>query len=340
MLIALREGVEAALIVGIIVAYLVKVNRRDILPKLWIAVVISAAIPLGLGVYWTWGPMTITFQTQEILGGVFSLVAVVFITTMIFWSGNNSKKIADYEGDLAKALEHNSVWGVISMAVIAVIREGAETALFVWTTVKSSGTTGMIEPALGVLVGLVLAIVVGWLVYKGSIKINLRYFFNIIGYLLIVVAAGIFLYGFHDLQEASVLPGWGIFLWDYTTVITPLLQQWWFVLLNAFFQIQYLFQPTMLQLVAWIAYLVIALILFTLQIKGKAPWQKKDGAKAVGKGAKNDSPEAKAQGMAAAEGRADDGDNAEVPVDATSGASLNVGDSEANLEPAAANASK
>ncbi len=278
MLIALREGVEAALIVGIIVAYLVKVDRRDILPKLWVAVVISAAIPLGLGVYWTWGPMTITFQTQEILGGVFSLIAVVFITTMIFWSGSNSKRISDYEGDLAKALEHNSVWGVISMAVIAVIREGAETALFVWTTVKSSGTTGMIEPALGVVVGLILAIIVGWLVYKGSIRINLKYFFNIIGYLLIVVAAGIFLYGFHDLQEASVIPGWGIFLWDYTNIITPLMQQWWFVLINAFFQVQYLFQPTALQLVAWIVYLVIALILFTLQIKGKAPWQRKAAA--------------------------------------------------------------
>ncbi len=283
LLIALREGVEAALIVGIIVAYLVKVGRRDILPKLWVAVVISAAIPLGLGVYWTWGPMTITFQTQEILGGVFSLVAVVFITTMIFWSGQNSKKIADYEGDVAKALDSGSTWGVLSMVVIAVIREGAETALFVWTVVKSSGQSGVIEPAAGVVVGLICAIVVGYLVYKGSVHINLRYFFNIIGYLLIVVAAGIFLYGFHDLQEASVIPGWGIFLWDYTSIITPLLQQWWFVLLNAFFQIQYLFQPTALQLVAWVVYLVVALVLFTLQINGKAPWQKKGGKKAVAK---------------------------------------------------------
>ena len=275
LLIALRESVEAALIVGIIIAYLVKVGRKDILPKLWIAVVVSAAIPLGLGVYWTWGPMTITFQTQEILGGVFSLIAVLFITTMIFWSGNNSKKLSDYQGDVAKALETGSTWGVLSMVVIAVIREGAETALFVWSVVKSSGSSGVMEPALGVLAGLVGGIVVGYLVYKGSVKINLRYFFNIIGYLLIVVAAGIFLYGFHDLQEASVLPGWGVFLWDYTTLITPLLQQWWFVLLNAFFQIQYLFQPTALQLTAWVIYLIAALVLFTLQINGKAPWQRK-----------------------------------------------------------------
>lgn len=301
LLIALREGVEAALIVGIIVAYLVKVGRRDILPKLWVAVVISAAIPLGLGVYWTWGPMTITFQTQEILGGVFSLIAVVFITTMIFWSGQNSKKIADYEGDVAKALDSGSTWGVLSMVVIAVIREGAETALFVWTVVKSSGQSGVIEPAAGVVVGLICAIVVGYLVYKGSVHINLRYFFNIIGYLLIVVAAGIFLYGFHDLQEASVIPGWGIFLWDYTSIITPLLQQWWFVLLNAFFQIQYLFQPTALQLIAWVVYLVVALVLFTLQINGKAPWQKRGGKKAVAKNEQSAVEGSVAQSKAVAE---------------------------------------
>lgn len=298
LLIALREGVEAALIVGIIVAYLVKVGRRDILPKLWVAVVISAAIPLSLGVYWTWGPMTITFQTQEILGGVFSLIAVVFITTMIFWSGQNSKKLSDYEGDVAKALDSGSTWGVLSMVVIAVIREGAETALFVWTVVKSSGQSGVIEPAAGVVVGLVCAIIVGYLVYKGSVHINLRYFFNIIGYLLIVVAAGIFLYGFHDLQEASVIPGWGIFLWDYTSIITPLLQQWWFVLLNAFFQIQYLFQPTALQLIAWVVYLVVALMLFTLQINGKAPWQLKGGKKVAGKGEQGKVEEGVAQSMA------------------------------------------
>lgn len=298
LLIALREGVEAALIVGIIVAYLVKVGRRDILPKLWVAVVISAAIPLGLGVYWTWGPVTITFQAQEILGGVFSLIAVVFITTMIFWSGQNSKKLSDYEGDVAKALDSGSTWGVISMVVIAVIREGAETALFVWTVVKSSGQSGVIEPAAGVVVGLVCAIIVGYLVYKGSVHINLRYFFNIIGYLLIVVAAGIFLYGFHDLQEASVIPGWGIFLWDYTSIITPLLQQWWFVLLNAFFQIQYLFQPTALQLIAWVVYLVVALVLFTLQINGKAPWQLKGGKKATGRGEQGKAEEGAAQSVA------------------------------------------
>lgn len=93
-LIALREGVEAALVVGILIAYIYKVGRKDIMPKLWLGVALAAVIPLGLGVWWTWGPYTITFQTQEILGGSLSIVAMAFVTWMIFWMGKNSRKLA------------------------------------------------------------------------------------------------------------------------------------------------------------------------------------------------------------------------------------------------------
>lgn len=276
MLIALREGVEAALIVGIIVAFLNKIERRDVLPKLWIAVIIAAAVPLGCGVYWTWGPYTITFQTQEILGGVLSLVAVAFVTWMIFWSGKNSNRMKDARGDVEKAFATGSVTGIIVMAVIAVIREGAETAIFVWATVKSSGNTGVMGPALGVLVGLILAIVIGYLVYKGAIHINLRIFFNVIGYLLIFVAAGILIYGINDLQEASLIPGQGTYLYTFAAQIAPVAGTWWFVLLNAFFQIQYILTPSIYMFIPWLVYLVTTLVLFTLQIKGKLKFGKGD----------------------------------------------------------------
>ncbi len=269
MLIALREGVEAALIVGIIVAFLNKIERRDVLPKLWVAVIVAAAIPLGLGVYWTWGPYTITFQTQEILGGVLSIVAVCFVTWMIFWSGKNSHRMREAQGDVEKAFATGSVTGIIIMAVIAVIREGAETAIFVWATVKSSGNTGIMGPAFGVLAGLILAIIIGYLVYKGAIHINLRIFFNVIGYLLIFVAAGILIYGINDLQEASLIPGQGTYLYTFAAQIAPVAGTWWFVLLNAFFQIQYILTPSIYMFVPWLVYLVVTLVLFTLQIKGK-----------------------------------------------------------------------
>ncbi|AKT49954.1 iron transporter [Olsenella sp. oral taxon 807] len=268
-LIALREGVEAALVVGILIAYIYKVGRKDIMPKLWLGVALATVVPLGLGVWWTWGPYTITFQTQEILGGSLSIVAMVFVTWMIFWMGKNSRKLAQSVRTQAEeALDAGNVMGLVWLAIISVGREGAETAVFVWATVKSSGEQGIVGPAAGVLLGLVAAIVVGYLIYKGSVLINIHKFFAVTGYLLILVAAGIIMYGIKDLQEAGVIPGYAVYLYNYTDVITDVAGTWWFVLLRAFFNLDILFAPTSAQLAAWIAYLQVVLPLFTLQVWG------------------------------------------------------------------------
>lgn len=269
-LIALREGVEAALVVGILIAYIHKVGRKDIMPRLWLGVVLAAAIPLGLGVYWTWGPFTITFQTQEILGGSLSIVAMLFVTWMIFWMGKNSRKLAQsVRSQAQEALDAGNVMGLVWLAIISVGREGAETAVFVWATVKSSGEQGIMWPAAGVLLGLVAAIVVGYLVYKGSALIDVHRFFAATGYLLIFVAAGIVMYGIKDLQEAGVLPGHAVYLYDYSSAIAGVAGSWWFVLLRAFFNLDILFAPTAAQLGAWVVYLAVVLTLFTLQLRGK-----------------------------------------------------------------------
>lgn len=124
-LIALREGVEAALVVGILIAYIYKVGRKDIMPKLWLGVALAAVIPLGLGVWWTWGPYTITFQTQEILGGSLSIVAMAFVTWMIFWMGKNSRKLAQsVRAQAEEALDAGNVMGLVWLAIISVGREG------------------------------------------------------------------------------------------------------------------------------------------------------------------------------------------------------------------------
>lgn len=270
LLIALREGLEAALVVSIIVAYLVKADRRDALPKLWGGVALAALIPLIVGAILTWGPKTLTFQAQEILGGSLSFVAVGLVTWMIFWMGKNARELkGEIEGSLSRTLSAGSSgWGVVWIAVIAVGREGVETALFVWATVRSSIENSTMQTTLGVLTGLLIAIVLGVLLYQGAVRINFRVFFAVTGYFLVLVAAGIVAYGVGDFQEAGVLPGIMDHAWDLSAHLpgttSPL--HWLYVLLQAMFQFN--LQPTVLQVVGWILYIVPVLVLLTIQIQG------------------------------------------------------------------------
>ena len=273
LLIALREGLEAALVVSIIVAYLVKSDRRDALPKLWIGVGLAALLPLATGAILTWGPKTLTFQAQEILGGTLSFVAVGLVTWMIFWMGKNARELkGELEGSLSRTLAGDgSGWGVVWIAVVAVGREGVETALFVWATVRSSIETSIMQTTVGVVTGLVIAIVLGVLIYQGAVRINFRIFFATTGYFLVVVAAGIVAYGVGDFQEAGVLPGIMSHAWDLSAHLpdstSPL--YWLYVLLQAMFQLN--LQPTVLQVVGWCLYIVPVLVLLTLQIRGPRP---------------------------------------------------------------------
>ena len=269
-LIALREGVEAALIVGVVAAYLVKVGRRNLLPTVWFGVIIAAALPLSVGAIMTWGPYTLSFQAQEILGGTLSLVAVAMVTWMILWMSSNSRQFArKLREDTAAQLASGSEWGVVWIAFIAVAREGIETALFVWATIKSSAENAIAAPALGVVTGLVVAVIIGWLIYTGAARINLSIFFNITGLLLIFVAAGIVSYGIGDLQEASVIPGWGTPIYDITAYLDGSVyswlttSSWWWTLLEAMFNVNA--SPTHLQLIGWVLYIVIILPLFLVR---------------------------------------------------------------------------
>ncbi len=266
-LIALREGVEASLIVGIVIAYLVHVGRRDLIGKVWVGVAVAASIPLVAGAYMTWGPYTLSFAAQEILGGTLSLIAVAMVTWMILWMGKNSRSLTEkLHSDTQNMVESGKTWGIVWIPVIAVGREGVETALFVWATVHSGAKTAVYTPILGVLAGLIVAIIIGWLIYTGAAHINLRHFFNGTGLMLIFVAAGIVSYGIGDLQEANVIPGWGSPIWDFTHLVdgsvSPWLtsSSWWWILLEAMFNLNA--APTHAQFCGWALYLLIVLPLF------------------------------------------------------------------------------
>ena len=256
-LIGLREGLEAALVVGILVAYLVRLNRRDLLPALWTGVAAAVAIALAFGALLTFGPQGLSFEAQEAIGGSLSIVAVGLVTWMIFWMARTARHL---KGDLQHQLDGAVVAGrraVLVIALLSVGREGLETALFLWAGAQAAGTTDA-GPLVGAVVGIAVAVVLGWALAKGAIRLDLRRFFGWTGVLLVLVAAGILAYGVHDLQEAGLLPGLNSLAFDVSQVVAP--TSWYGTLLKGVLN----FSPatTWLQAVVWVAYVVPVMAFF------------------------------------------------------------------------------
>ena len=256
-LIGLREGLEAALVVGILVAYLVRLNRRDLLPVLWTGVAVAVGISLAFGALLTFGPSGLSFEAQEAIGGSLSIAAVGLVTWMIFWMARTARHL---KGDLQHQLDGAVVAGrraVLVIALLSVGREGLETALFLWASAQAAGRASS-GPLVGAGIGLAVAVVLGWALYKGSIRLDLRRFFGWTGMFLVLVAAGVLSYGIHDLQEAGVLPGLNSLAFDVSHVIPP--TSWYGTLLKGVFN----FSPatTWLEATVWVLYVVPVMTFF------------------------------------------------------------------------------
>jgi high-affinity iron transporter len=268
-LIGLREGLEAALVVSILVAYLVRTGRRHLLGRIRLGVGIAVAASLAFGAALTYGPRGLTFEAQELIGGSLSLVAVCFVTWMIFWMARAARGIAgELRGRIDVAAE-GSVWSLALVALLAVGREGLETALFLWAATQAGtrdGDTATWEPLLGAGLGLATAVVLGYLLYRGAIRINLTKFFTWTGVFLIVVAAGVASYGVHDLQEAGFLPGLNTIAFDVSGTIDP--TSWYGTVLKGVFN----FSPvtTRLEALAWVLYVVPTMTLFLRAVRRRS----------------------------------------------------------------------
>ncbi|MDQ6724943.1 MAG: FTR1 family protein [Actinomycetota bacterium] len=269
-LIGLREGLEAALVVSILVAYLVRSGHRDRLGPIWLGVSGAVAVSLAAGAILTFSSRSMSFRTQELFGGCMSVLAVCFVTWMVFWMRKASRH---FKGDLQGKLDAALAMGTGALAAtafIAVGREGLETALFIWTAVQATGSSA--TPVTGAVLGLLTAVVLGYMLYRRSVKLNLAAFFRWTGAGLVVVAAGVLAYGFHDLQEAGVLTFAGLnhVVLDATGVLPP--SSWWGALFKGLFSISA--APTRLELGVWLAYLIPAMTLFLRPVsasKGTSP---------------------------------------------------------------------
>jgi high-affinity iron transporter len=214
-LIALREGLEAALIVGILVAYLVKTGRSRLLPSLWVGVSIAILASLALGGFLSFTSAELSERGEEFFAGTTSFLAVGFVTWMVFWMKRAARGLRDeLHGKIDSAVGAGTV-AIAVTAFFAVVREGLETALFIYTNFKTVGAAS--TATVGLVLGLALAVALGYLIYNRSVKINLSKFFQVTGTALVIVAAGVLSYGIHEYQELGWLPGADSFIWDVTS---------------------------------------------------------------------------------------------------------------------------
>lgn len=262
-LIGLREGLEAALIVSILASYLVRTNRRDAFKFIWLGVAAALAVSVAIGALLTFTEQQLLEQihAEELFAGTMSFLAVVLVTYMIMWMRKAGSRMAnELNGKLETALAAG-VATIVLTSFAAVAREGIETTFFFFAAVKAAGeTTG---PIIGFALGITSAIIMGYLIYRRSIKVNLKKFFTITGYFLIVVAAGVLSYGIHEFQEIGLLPGDSSLAFNVSQTINE--EGWLGAIASGLFN----FDPdtTWLQLGAWVVYVGAMVWAFSREVK-------------------------------------------------------------------------
>ncbi|MFI9722260.1 iron uptake transporter permease EfeU [Streptomyces sp. NPDC052396] len=264
-LIGLREGLEAGLIVSILVATLVRADAKSRLPQVWTGVLAAIALAMSFGAVLTFTAANLSTTAQESFGGSLSVIAVAFVTAMVFWMRRSARNLS---GEIKEKVTSALTMGagmLIVTSFLAVGREGLETALFLWTTARAAGESA--GPLTGAGIGLVIAAGLCWGLYRRVLKINLSKFFTATGVVLIVIAAGVLGYGLRDLQEGGTLPGKTAFAFDLSPHIDA--SSWYSTLVQGVFNLT----PAMtwLQVVAYAGYLAVVMTLFIRGVRATAP---------------------------------------------------------------------
>jgi len=254
--IGLREGLEAALIVGIIAAFLGQQGRKDALRQVWIGTAAAVAICIAVAIALQVISSDLPQRQQEGLETVVGALAIGMVTYMIVFMRKHARSMKkDLQGATASALAEGSSRALVVMAFLAVLREGFETAVFLLATFHASGdaTTSW----LGAVLGIVLAAAIGYGIYRGGVKLNLARFFRVTGIVLVVVAAGLVMTAFHTANEAGWLTVGQAQAFDLSWLVrpgTPVSS-----LLTGVLGIQP--YPVWIEVIAWVAYLVPMLLL-------------------------------------------------------------------------------
>ena len=261
-LIGLREGLEAALVVGILIAYLRKIDQGSRTKVIWAGVGAAVILSIALGSFFTISSVHLEGDSEKMVSGALSLVAAALITWMVIWLSKKARFLkAELEGSIDRAIATGTA-SLFALAFFAVGREGLETAIFIWNGALATDSTTTV--LFGTFLGLALSVFLGWLLYRGALKLNLAKFFRYSGVALIIVAAGMLSYAVHEFQEFNLLPGDADKLFDISHIISKegVLGS---VLKGAF---NFTPRPSVLQAAIWALYVFPVSYLFLRKPKG------------------------------------------------------------------------
>ncbi|HVT67725.1 MAG TPA: iron uptake transporter permease EfeU, partial [Trebonia sp.] len=281
LLIGLREGLEAGLVVTILLAAVRKAapagagnarigssraeNAGVSTAPVWLGVLGAVTLAGAFAAVLTFSVSVLTSAGQEAVGGLLSVLAVVLVTGMIFWMRRTAATLSRHlRGEVERAAAIGA--GALTLtAFLSVGREGLETTLFLWTAARASGQTA--GPLAGAATGIAAAVLLCWLLYRRAVHLNVGVFFNRTAIALIVIAAGVLAYGLGDLQDAGWLPGHAWIAFNLTARIDP--SSWWASIITGVTELSP--QMTVLQVTAWLVYLAVVIPAFVTAGRAARP---------------------------------------------------------------------
>ena len=255
LLLTFREGLEAALIVGIIFGILRQLGRPDLRRMAWVAVAAASALSLALAVILHIAGAELEGRAEMIFEGTAMLLAVAVLTWMIFWMRRQARSMrATLEAEMRVAIRQGHNLGLFAIVFLGVFREGVETALFLTAANVSSGDG--LATLIGGVIGLASAVLVGWAIYAGAARLNLRRFFDVTSVLLLIFAAGLFAHGLHEFAELGWLPTIVDEVWN----LKPVLSNSSTVGSMLRVLVGYNDNPTLIELIGYLAYWGVVLV--------------------------------------------------------------------------------
>jgi high-affinity iron transporter len=262
-LLSLREGIEAALIIGIVLGAVRKINRTGLASAIWFGALSAFIVSVLAAILLTRFGLELEGTAEPIFEGFTMLLAAGILTWMIFWMNQQSRSLkSELEAGVSKAAASTGKRALFWLAFVAVVREGFELALFLTASAYSSGAQ---QTLLGSILGLGTAALLGWTLFASTVRLDLRRFFQVTGFLLILFAAGLISNSVHEFNEVNWIPAIFEHVWDVNAIVNDTSN--FGQLLKALFG--YNGNPSLTQMVAYFAYL--ASVFIALQFTGRKP---------------------------------------------------------------------